>query len=144
VLTSRRYRANGDVHGCVAALRARGAVVGLATGNLREGARHKLTSAGIEGCFDLALGGYGGDAELRAEIVRTAARRCGATDGDDVVVVGDTEFDVLAARAAGARCVGVAISAAARTELEHTKIPAIVDDCGDALVEAVLGEPPVG
>jgi phosphoglycolate phosphatase-like HAD superfamily hydrolase len=136
--TTKQYRPIGDVAGCVAALRERGAVVGLATGNLREGARRKLTSAGIHACFDLALGGYGGDAELRAEIVRTAAARCGAKDEDEVVVVGDTKFDVMAARAVGARCVGVAASAAARAELEAENV-AIVEACGDALVEAVLG-----
>ena len=141
VLETRRYHAIGDVAGCVAALRARGAIVGLATGNLREGARKKLSSAGIHAHFDLELGGYGSDAEVRAEIVRCGATRCGATPEDAVVVVGDTEFDVKAGRAVGAHVVGVATSAAARAELEGAGADAIVDGCGEALVAAVLRGP---
>ncbi len=144
VLTTRRYRPIGEVARCVDVLRSRGAVVGLATGNLREGARHKLGSAGILAAFDLDLGGYGSDAELRAEIVRMAAVRCGAADGDTVVVVGDTEFDVRAGRAVGARVVGVAVSESARNELRQAGADAIVETCGDALVEAVFEGRPLG
>jgi phosphoglycolate phosphatase len=138
VLETRCYHAIGDVAACVAALRARGAVVGLATGNLREGAHHKLASAGIDAVFDLDLGSYGSDAEVRADIVRTAAVRCGAAEGDAVVVVGDTDLDVRAGRAVGARVVGVAVSESARVELARAGADVIVDTCGDALVEAAL------
>jgi phosphoglycolate phosphatase-like HAD superfamily hydrolase len=142
VLQTRRYRPIGDVVATVAALRSRGAVVGVATGNVRAGARLKLSSAGLEPTFDLALGGFGCDAEARAEIVRLAAERCAAAAGFDaasarVVVVGDTEHDVRAARAVGARVIGVATSAAARAELEASQADAIVSTCGDELVNAV-------
>jgi phosphoglycolate phosphatase-like HAD superfamily hydrolase len=140
VLEGRRYRPIGDVEGCVSALRTRGAVVGLATGNLREGARHKLTSAGIDQAFDLELGGYGSDAELRADIVRAGALRCGASAGDALVVVGDTEFDVSAGRAVGARVVGVAHTDEARAELVRAGADVVVPCCGEALVEAVFLE----
>jgi phosphoglycolate phosphatase len=155
ILRTRRYQPIGDVERTVGALRAedapgatrargargaRGAVVGLATGNTRGGARLKLASAGLEASFDLSLGGYGCEAEPRAEIVRLAAARCGAGGGDVVVVVGDTEHDVSAARAAGARFVGVATSAAAHAELAAAGVDgaAVVDGCGDALVAAIL------
>lgn len=140
VLLTRRYLPIGDVAGAVAALRARGAVVGVATGNLREGARIKLGSAGLEALFDPALGGYGGDGEVRAEIVRLAAQRCGAPGGrgPDVVVVGDTEHDVRAARAVGARAIGVATDERAHAELQAAGADAIVDGCGDELVRLIL------
>ena len=56
-----------------------------------------------------------------------------------VVVVGDTEHDVRAARAVGARVVGVAVSEGARAELLAAGADAIVRTCGDELVNAVLG-----
>lgn len=140
VLRTRRYEPIGDVAGAVERLQARGAVVGLATGNTRDGARLKLGSAGLGATFDMARGAYGCDAEARAEIVRLAAARCGAGEGDSsgVVVVGDTDLDVRAGRAIGARVVGVATNEASLNELRAAGADAIVESCGDALVAAVL------
>ena len=148
VLLARRYRPIGDVASAVDALKAREAIVGVATGNVRAGARLKLGSAGLASTFDLALGGFGCDAEPRAEIVRIAAERCASGAGANaangrgvrpLVVVGDTEHDVRAGRAAGARVVGVALGDEARAELEGAGADVVVDACGDALVRAVLG-----
>jgi phosphoglycolate phosphatase-like HAD superfamily hydrolase len=140
VLRTRRYRPIGQVTLTVERLHAGGAIVGMATGNTREGARLKLTSAGLDATFDLARGAYGCDAEARAEIVRLAAVRCGAPGGGaSVVVVGDTERDVRAGRAIGARVVGVATDDEARRELHEAGADAIVDACGEALVAAILG-----
>jgi phosphoglycolate phosphatase-like HAD superfamily hydrolase len=143
VLLARRYRPVGDVAGAVDALKARGAVVGVATGNLRAGARLKLASAGLTPMFDLALGGFGCDAEPRAEIVRIAANRCttacsGVHGARALVVVGDTEHDVRAGRAVGARVIGVAIGEEARAELAAAGAEVVVDACGDDLVRAIL------
>lgn len=137
VLETRRYTPIGDVAGVVAALRERGAMVGLATGNLRRGAEIKLTSAGLLSSFSLDHGGYGSDAEARADIVRRAISRS-APNGASVVVVGDTKFDVAAARAVNARVVGVAASQAARDELVAAGADAIVETCDDALLREVL------
>jgi phosphoglycolate phosphatase-like HAD superfamily hydrolase len=138
VLRTRRYRPIGEVALAVQTLRARGAVVGAATGNLREGARLKLSSAGLAPAFDLSLGAYGDDAEPRAEIVRVAASRCGAGPDATLVVVGDTRYDVEAGRAAGARVVGVATDEEARAELEAAGADVIVRACGEELVRAVM------
>src|SRR5262249_24436416 len=78
VLLTRCYRPVGDVVTTVDACRARGAVVGVGTGNLRAGAALKLRSAGLLASFDLDRGGYGCDGEPREEILRAAARRCAA------------------------------------------------------------------
>ena len=137
-LRTRRYRPIGNVVDTVGRLQAFGVTVGLATGNTRDGARLKLTSAGLGATFDLSRGAYGCDAEERAEIVRLAASRCGASGGEAVVVVGDTERDVHAGRAIGARVVGVATDDAARRELREAGADAIVETCGDALVAAIL------
>ncbi|MDP9151329.1 MAG: HAD hydrolase-like protein, partial [Myxococcota bacterium] len=138
VLAQRRYRPIGDVHGTVGVLRARGIDVGVATGNVRAGARLKLASAGLATAFDPAKGAYGCDAESRAEIVLLAATRCASGDEVEVVVVGDTEHDVTAGRAVGARVVGVATDGTSRAELERAGADAIVDCCGDDLLRAIL------
>ena len=136
VLRDRSYRAVGDVAAAVEQCTARGACVGVATGNIRRGAAIKLASAGLSHVFDLERGGYGCDHELRAEVVRAGIRRCGG--GDDVIVIGDTKQDVDAARAVGARCVGVAANASTRDELTAAGADALVDACGDALVDAIF------
>ena len=138
ILRTRRYSPIGDVARTVDVLRARGAIVGLATGNVRDGAKLKLVSAGLASTFDLDFGGYGSDAELRADIVRTAAARCARTGAPSLVVIGDTEHDVRAAREVGARVVGVATDDRARSELVAAGADAIVTECGADLVAAVF------
>jgi phosphoglycolate phosphatase len=140
VLRERRYRPIGAVSRVVTALRDLGAVVGVATGNVREGARLKLASAGLQSTFDLSCGGFGCDAELRPEIVRIATARCGGERAEEIVVVGDTEHDVQAGRAVGARVIGVATDEQARAELESAGADAIVTACGDELLAAILAQ----
>lgn len=98
----------------LSALAARGdARLGVATGNIAAGAHAKLVRAGLAGWF--GFGGYGDDGAIRAELVARAIERSGG--GDAVVVVGDTAHDVEAARAVGARAVGVTAGGGARAEL---------------------------
>ncbi len=137
-LETRTYRPVGEVDAAVAALRAAGALVGLGTGNVREGARLKLTAAGLVGLFDLDLGGYGDDSNVRAEILAHAVSRCDPAPGTPVVVVGDTRHDVTAARAIGAKIVGVAATPEAHAELTQAGADRIAGACGDELVGFVL------
>jgi phosphoglycolate phosphatase-like HAD superfamily hydrolase len=85
--------------------------LGLLTGNYRDGARVKLAY------FDLwrhfRCGAFGGDANLRHELVPVAMARaaeagCPGVDRSDVIIIGDTTLDVDAARQAGVACVAVA------------------------------------
>ena len=88
-------------------LQARGEVLlGLCTGNLARGAELKLISAGLWGYWK--FGGYGSDAEPRAEIVRTAWRRAQELGATEALVVGDTPRDILAAHEAGLPACAVA------------------------------------
>jgi len=82
------------------------ALLGLCTGNHVRGAELKLSSAGLWGCWK--FGGYGSDAEARAEIVRTAFRRAQELGATDALVIGDTPRDILAAHEAGLPACGVA------------------------------------
>lgn len=82
-------------------------VMGVATGNVKAGAHAKLAAGKLDGYFE--LGGYGCDSHLRAELVAKAIERGRVrADVDDVVVVGDTIYDIAAARACGAKVVAVA------------------------------------
>ena len=90
-----------------------GLAVGLGTGNLREGARIKLEHARLFHHF--AFGGFGCDAEDRAELLRIGAERgaqhLGTALGDcRIIVIGDTPKDVAAAQAIGARSLTVETS----------------------------------
>ncbi|MBN1334943.1 MAG: HAD family hydrolase [Deltaproteobacteria bacterium] len=84
-----------------------GHVLGLVTGNWREGARRKLGAFGLWERF--AVGGFGEDGTERVDLVRMALWRAQAQQFDvqRVAVVGDTPADVESARRAGARSVAV-------------------------------------
>ena len=100
-------------------LHARGDVLlGLCTGNVERGARLKLAHTGLLPRF--RFGGYGSDAEPRADIVRAAWRRAqdlGATSG---LVIGDTPRDVLAAHDAGLPACAVATGRYSLDELRES------------------------
>ena len=85
-------------------------VIGLLTGNIPRCAQLKLESADLEGYFD--FGGFGGEHAHRADVARAAIRemmiRCGGTVPPVIWVVGDTIFDVEAAKAISAFALGVA------------------------------------
>jgi phosphoglycolate phosphatase-like HAD superfamily hydrolase len=111
VATTTRYRIMPGVDAALDAVSARGASVGLATGNVEAGARIKLERGGLWRRFP--FGGYGSDAADRGLLVRRAIERGEAHAGrrfagHEVVVVGDTPRDVAAAHACGAFAVGVA------------------------------------
>lgn len=108
---SKRYRLLPGVERLLGTLRAKRVPLGLCTGNVVGGAQAKLERGGLWQHF--SFGGYGGDAEERAEIVRAALRRAGDALGQEVspaeaLVIGDTPKDVAAARTVGVPCLGVA------------------------------------
>jgi phosphoglycolate phosphatase-like HAD superfamily hydrolase len=89
-----------------------GHLLALLTGNLEPIARHKMDLAGLGEFFVPGQGGFGSDAEARAELVPLARRRA-AVDGrahprEDTLVIGDTPLDIAAAQADDVRSIGVA------------------------------------
>ena len=120
---AREYRVNPGMEMALRALTFSGRgdlAVGLGTGNVETGARIKLERADLNRHF--AFGGFGCDAEDRAELLRVGAERgatrLGRSLGDcSVLVVGDTPLDVSAAHAIGARCLALATGGATRDEL---------------------------
>ncbi len=142
---ARPYVAIGRVREAVQALRARGAVVGLGTGNVRAGAETKLTSAGLGDLFNFDLGGYGDDASTRADVLRIGAERCDPSRSLPVIVVGDTPHDVRAAIDIGAQCVAVptgTYKAEALVEAgAHRLLEALDATLVDALSEMLAMQP---
>jgi phosphoglycolate phosphatase-like HAD superfamily hydrolase len=87
------------------------AALGLLTGNIEEGARIKLGPTGLWPYF--RTGAFGSDDADRRRLPSLAARRAHALLGHpfpppEVVIVGDTPWDIDCARAFGARAVAVA------------------------------------
>lgn len=111
-----------------------GLAVGLGTGNVRQGARLKLERCGLWSLF--GFGGFGCDAEDRAELLAKGRER-GAAWLDvepasvEVLVVGDTPKDVHAARAIGARCLGVATGRFSARELHDAGAEEVVGSLAD-------------
>ncbi len=108
------------------ALAARGALVGLCTGNVEAGARIKLSRGGLARYFEWGAGavhGFAADGEARERLVlaaldRASARLGRALEPAEVLVVGDTPRDVDAARHAGCPVLAVATGRYGETALQ--------------------------
>jgi phosphoglycolate phosphatase-like HAD superfamily hydrolase len=104
--------------------------LGLATGNLEDGAGVKLEKAGLNGYFK--FGGFGSDAEDRTELTRIAIGRGSRYVHPDSVegafVVGDTPFDVIHGRNAGASVIAVASGRYGVAELQDCNPDLVLSD----------------
>ncbi len=113
------YRVLRGVHELLGVLARDGWLVGLATGNLEEGAWAKLRPGALDRHF--LFGGFGSDARERCDLIRIAVERSRAYNRglapERVFVVGDTPSDILHGRRAGARVIAVASGGYSSTEL---------------------------
>jgi phosphoglycolate phosphatase len=89
-------------------LRSRGAVLGVATGNLAGIGELKLTCGGLLERFD--FGGYSDAYEFRHDVFKDALEKARALAGTEasVCVIGDTPEDIRAARANSVDVIAVA------------------------------------
>lgn len=89
-------------------LRARGALLGVATGNLRVTGRLKLESAGLLSFF--RFGGWSDAYEKRVDVFRAAAAQARAIAGQNasICVIGDTPSDISAGHQIGIPVIAVA------------------------------------
>lgn len=93
-----------------------GAVQTAATGNVRPVAEIKLSVFGLDRHIDFEVGGYGEDAEVRADMIRVALGRAGAK-ASGTIIFGDTVADVEAGLATGVFVAGVATGRTSAEEL---------------------------
>jgi phosphoglycolate phosphatase len=111
-------------------LTARGAVIGLVTGNLSRIGWRKMERAGLRQYF--RFGAFAELARDRAGLVRIAIRRARRERWigreSAITLIGDHPNDVLAARANGIRAVAVGTGIVPLAELEaHSPLIAIPD-----------------
>ncbi len=116
------------------------AVLGLLTGNVEEGARLKLESAGISR-DRFIVSAFGSDHHDRTELPAIAVRR--AEDltglrfaGKSVVIIGDTPADISCGAHLGVRTIAVATGTFSSSQLKECGPDFLFDDLED--VEAVL------
>jgi phosphoglycolate phosphatase-like HAD superfamily hydrolase len=129
---SARFRLMPAVHEALDFLAAQTAVhLAVATGNVRSGARAKLEHCGLWARFAMG-GGFGDDSPERPLLVLRAIERAKTTAGIDflperIVVVGDTPYDIHAARACGVRVMAVATGSLDRATLESHEPDVVLD-----------------
>lgn len=118
-------------------------LVALLTGNIEPGARLKLSAVGLWDRFD--FGAYGSDHERRDRLPAVAQRRARERTGlefhgPDIVIIGDTPFDVTCGQALGVWTVAVATGRHTPEELEEAGADAVFEDLSDtdAVVEAIV------
>ncbi|HEX6988083.1 MAG TPA: HAD family hydrolase [Bacillota bacterium] len=113
----------------------------LGTGNVQAGARAKLRAHDLDRYFP--TGGFGDDADERADILRVAVDRAEECYGERfgrVIVIGDTPLDVAAARAVGAAVLAVATGRPSAEELAAAAPDALLPDLADTVrAHEVLG-----
>ena len=106
-------------------------VIGLLTGNIRLGAQIKLVHYGLWSHFQ--TGGFGDDHEDRNQIAVIARERGQQVmrrnlRGEEILVIGDTPFDIACAKAIGARALAVATGSYQLRQLqEHAPTWAVAD-----------------
>jgi phosphoglycolate phosphatase-like HAD superfamily hydrolase len=139
-----RYRLLRGVTDALDAAEARSnSAVGLGTGNVEKGARIKLRRVGASSRF--SFGGFGCDAEDRAELIRVGAERGASRLGRPrarcrVVVIGDTPRDVAAAQAIGAECIAVGTGRHSRQDLLAAGASHAFEDlAADGALDVLLG-----
>ena len=110
-------------------------VLGLATGNFEAAAWQKVGHGGIRDFFK--FGGFGSDSRDRGELTRTAVLRglefLGRETGpENIFVIGDTIYDVMAGKKAGVRTVAVATGNYNGAHFREHSPDYILNDLSDA------------
>ena len=119
-------------------------ILGLLTGNLREGAYAKLRAAGIDP-DRFRVGAFGSDHEHRPELPAVARQRAHIElgvnlEGEHLVVIGDTPADIECGRSLGVRAIGVATGAYSVDELRQHSPHAVFETLADTdrVVSAIV------
>lgn len=100
-------------------LKCKGYQIGLASSKPELLCREILKHFNIEQYFDEVVGAtMDGKINSKIEVLEEAFRRMHLNNRKEVVLIGDTRFDVLGAKEAGIDCVGVSFGFGTAEELE--------------------------
>ena len=119
-------------------------MLGLLTGNVREGAMAKLGAVGIDAAR-FKIGAFGSDHAERPQLPAIARQRAEVllgqpVPGRNVVIIGDTPADMACGRGIGARAIGVATGRYTVEQLEACAAAAVFATLSDteAVVRAIF------
>lgn len=111
-----------------------------ATGNVRPVAEIKLQTFGLDRHIDFDIGGYGEDAEERADMIRAALRRAGSSP-QAAIIFDDTVAGVEAGRNAGVFTVAVASGKTTAAELQDAGAQCVLKGLDDtAAVVSIVAD----
>jgi len=114
-------------------LKDKDVVIGLVTGNLEEIAYTKLKHFNIDEYF--IVGGFGDASIVRADLVDIAIEKTekqfGKVSRDNVYIIGDTIYDIKAARGAGVKVIAIATGTNSVEELTEKNPDFLFEDMKD-------------
>lgn len=110
-------------------LKARGFRLAVASSKLEVSVNKVLDTFGIADAFEVVVGGaQGGKSAEKKEVVEEALRRLGFDDRrQEVILVGDTHYDVIGAHEAGLDCLAVTYGYGDPVKVEASKPLAYAD-----------------
>jgi len=116
-------------------------MLGLLTGNMQLGAEIKLRRFGLWEIFE--MGGFADDHEDRNHIAAAAHKRAcrifgRELRGEEIIVVGDTPFDIRCGKFIGAKVLAVATGGATLTDLKQHNADWVVENLSQVSAAEVV------
>ena len=117
----------------VRAVRAAGYETAIASSKPEVFVRRIAAHFGMTDLFDCITGSrLDGSLVKKNDVIAETLRRMEAAEGDDIVMIGDREHDVIGAHQCGYPAIGVLCGYGDRAELEAAGADAIAADCAAA------------
>ncbi len=113
-------------------IRAMGKPMAIATSKPQALAEELLEKGGLIDYFDVICGALDEKNNAKWQVVTRAMEAFGAKP-EELVLVGDTKYDVIGAHQCGVKCIGVEYGYAAAGELEESGADYIVKDMDELL-----------